>query len=90
VEAHFFANKDEIQADHFNSEGHVHNVLGQKRHSACGLLASRLTINAGVCCNTLQKLRRMIQNKRRGILSWGVAMIHDNTSTTQNLITAFG
>jgi len=42
VEAHFIANKDKIQADHFNSEGHVHNVLGQKRHSACGLLASRL------------------------------------------------
>jgi len=42
VEAHFIANKDEIQADHFNSEDHVHSVLGQKRHSACGLLASRL------------------------------------------------
>jgi len=35
-------NKDEIQADHFNSEGHVHNVLGQKRRSACGLLTLRL------------------------------------------------
>ena len=28
VEAHFIANKDEIQADHFNSEDHVHSVLG--------------------------------------------------------------
>jgi len=42
VEALFIANKDQIQADHFNSEGHVHNVFGQKRRSACGLLASRL------------------------------------------------
>jgi hypothetical protein len=29
LEAHFIANKDEIQADHFNSEDHVHIVLGQ-------------------------------------------------------------
>jgi len=27
VEAHFIANKDEIQADRFNSEDHVHSVL---------------------------------------------------------------
>jgi len=40
VEAHFIATKDEIQADHFNSEGHVHIVLGQKRRSARGILAS--------------------------------------------------
>ena len=42
VEAHFIANKDEIQAENFSSEDHVHSVLGQKRHSACGLLAWRL------------------------------------------------
>jgi len=37
MEAHFIANKDEIQADHFNSENHVHNVFREKRRSACGL-----------------------------------------------------
>ena len=42
VKAHFIANKDKIQADDFNSEDHVHSVLVQKRHSACGLVASRL------------------------------------------------
>jgi len=42
VEAHFIANKHQIQADHFNLEGQVHNVLGQKRRSACGLRASTL------------------------------------------------
>jgi len=50
------------------------------------------TINAGVCCNTLQKLHRMIQNKRRVMFSWGVVMIHDNThphTAMQNLITTF-
>ena len=42
VEAHFIANKHQTQADHFNLEGQVHNVLGQKKHSACALRASRL------------------------------------------------
>ena len=51
------------------------------------------TINAGVCCDTLKNLRHSIQNKRRGMLSWGVVMIHDNTcphTAMQNLITTFG
>ena len=42
VETHFIANRYEIQAYHFSSEDHAHSVLGQKMHSACGLLASRL------------------------------------------------
>ena len=49
------------------------------------------TFNAGVSCDTLKKLRRTIQNKRRGMLSRGVVMIHDNAlahtaAATQNLI----
>jgi len=53
------------------------------------------TINAGVYCNTLKKLHRAIQNKRRGMLSRCVVMIHDNArphtaAATQNLITTFG
>ena len=48
---------------------------------------------AGFCCNTLQKLQRSIQNKRRSMLSWAVVMIHENTcphTAMQNLITTFG
>jgi len=41
-------------------------------------LSQGSTINAGVYCDTLQKLRRTIQNKRRGMLSRGVVMIHAN------------
>ena len=53
------------------------------------------TINAGVYCDTLKKLRRPIQNKRRSMLSRGVVMIHENArphtaAATQNLITTFG
>jgi histone-lysine N-methyltransferase SETMAR len=44
------------------------------------------TINAGVYCDTLMKLRRAMQKKRRGMLSRGVVMLHDNarphTATT--------
>ena len=35
------------------------------------------TINALVYCDTLQRLRRAIQNKCRGLLSFGVVLLHD-------------
>ncbi|GFU89680.1 histone-lysine N-methyltransferase SETMAR [Trichonephila clavipes] len=52
-------------------------------------------INAAAYCSTLQKLRRTIQNKRRGMLSACVVLLHDNTrphtaNRTQDLITSFG
>ena len=52
-------------------------------------------INAGVYCDTLKKLHCAILNKQRGMLSWGVVMIHVNAcphtaTATQNLITTFG
>ena len=36
------------------------------------------TINAERYCETLRKLRRAIQNRRRGMLSKGVSILHDN------------
>jgi hypothetical protein len=53
------------------------------------------TINAGVYYDTLKKLRRAIQNKRRGMLSRCVVMLHVNARThtaaaTQDLIATFG
>lgn len=36
------------------------------------------TINKETYCETLRRLRRAIQNKRRGMLSSGVILIHDN------------
>ena len=52
------------------------------------------TINSAVYCETLNKLRRVIQNKRRGMLSATILLLHDNarphsTAQTQNLITSF-
>jgi transposase len=37
------------------------------------------TINADVYCEPVSKLRRAIHNKRRGLLSSGVLLFHDNT-----------
>ncbi|KAJ4428145.1 hypothetical protein ANN_24159 [Periplaneta americana] len=36
------------------------------------------TMNADHYCETLRKLRRAIQNKRRGMLTAGVVLLHDN------------
>lgn len=36
------------------------------------------TINSEVYCETLKRLRRAIQNKRRGMLTSGVVLLHDN------------
>ena len=47
------------------------------------------TINAQVYCDTLQRFSRAIQNKRRGLLSSGVVLLHDNASPhTARLTTA--
>ncbi|KFM64801.1 Histone-lysine N-methyltransferase SETMAR, partial [Stegodyphus mimosarum] len=52
------------------------------------------TINAARYCETLTKLRRAIQNKRRGMLSKGIVLLHDNArphtaGVTQSLIRQF-
>jgi hypothetical protein len=36
------------------------------------------TITSEVYCDMLYKLRRLIQNKRRGMLTKGVVLLHDN------------
>ncbi|KAL4126639.1 hypothetical protein QTP88_010851 [Uroleucon formosanum] len=53
------------------------------------------TINAARYCKTLKKLRRAIQNKRRGLLTSGVCLLHDNArphtaNVTKQLLDSFG
>lgn len=53
------------------------------------------TINASRYCETLKKLRRAIQNKRRGLLQKGVCLLHDNArphtaNATKQLLESFG
>jgi len=52
------------------------------------------TINAAVYCDTLRRLRRAIQNKRRGLLTSGIVLLHDNArphsaGLTKNLLRQF-
>jgi len=52
------------------------------------------TINSAVYCETLKKLRRAIQNKRRRMLIAAILLLHDNArlrsaAQTQELITSF-
>lgn len=53
------------------------------------------TINAEAYCQTLRKLRRAIQNKRRGMLTKGIVLLHDNArphtaGQTRDLLDSFG
>ncbi|KAJ4452299.1 hypothetical protein ANN_03819 [Periplaneta americana] len=53
------------------------------------------TVNADRYCETVRKLRRAIQNKRRGMLSAGVVLLHDNSRPhtarrTAAVLTEFG
>ncbi|GFV05067.1 histone-lysine N-methyltransferase SETMAR [Trichonephila clavipes] len=45
------------------------------------------TINAAAYCQTLKRLRRAIQNKRRGMLTNGVRLLHDNARLHTALVT---
>jgi hypothetical protein len=62
----------QIQADAFRQEDDVYRVL------LIDLMTQGTTINADVTFETLRKLRRAIQNKRRSLLSYGVLLLHDN------------
>ncbi|KAJ4427740.1 hypothetical protein ANN_25393 [Periplaneta americana] len=53
------------------------------------------SVNADLYCETLRKLRRAIQNKRRGMLTAGVVLLHDNARPhtarcTAAVLTEFG
>ncbi|GFU69757.1 histone-lysine N-methyltransferase SETMAR [Trichonephila clavipes] len=53
------------------------------------------TVNADRYCETLRKLRRAIQNKRSGMLTAGVVLLHDNARPhmarrTTAVLTEFG
>jgi len=57
-------------------------------------LPQGITINSAVYCETLKKLRRAIQNKRRGMLTATIILLHDNArphsaAQTQDLVTSF-
>jgi hypothetical protein len=48
----------------------------QGRSADSGIRATRIVITSEVYCETLQELRRAIHNKRCGMLTYGVALLH--------------
>jgi hypothetical protein len=97
VVAHFIAEKAQIQADHFNPQEYVHSFFFGNRQIVVlvEFLPQGTTINSTAYYETVKKLRRAIQNKRRGMLTRGLVLPHDNArphtaAQTQALITSFG
>ena len=75
-----FPQNQRIQNFNFSEKNHCVHFLRQKRHSPGRLHAINAinAINAITYCDTLTRLQRAIQNKRRGMLSRGVYLVHDN------------
>ena len=69
----------EVQASIFSQKNHGHRFLGDRKGILLiDFLERGLTINADAYCKTVRKLRRAIQNKRRGMLFSGIVLLHDN------------
>jgi transposase len=96
VESHLIAEKAQIQADNFNPQDHVLSFFWDRQGVLIvQFLPKSTAINAASYSETLTKLRRAIQNKRRGMLTRRVVLLHDNAwphtaAQTQALITSFG
>jgi hypothetical protein len=58
----------------------------RKRFLLVEFLPQVSTINVGVYCDTIEKWRRAIQNKRHGMFSRVVVMLHDDARP--NTVTA--
>jgi hypothetical protein len=57
----------------------VRSVIKFLNAQSIVLIEIHRQLNAERYCETLLKLRRAIQNKRRGMLSAGIVFLHDNT-----------
>lgn len=84
-----------IQRHFFDLKNHGLGVLGPKGPLLVEFLPRGQTITAATCCKTLEKLRRAIQNKQRGMLTKRVCLLHDNATphtdlATKRLLDTFG
>jgi hypothetical protein len=66
-----------IQAESQRSLNHVHGILGPLWSFPPDYRPNVQTINSKVYCDNLQRLSRAIQNKRRGLLSSSVVLLHN-------------
>lgn len=102
------AKRQSMQWKHSSSPGIVKfkQTLSAKKVMACVFWDRRgvllvdyipygQTVNSEVYCNQLKKLKRAIQNRRRGLLSRGVVFLQDNarphtSRVTSSLLEQFG
>ena len=93
---HKFSQKTkEMYANFVSKKDHGDRFLGQGVVLLVDFLERGSKINSERCCETLKKLRRAIQNKRRGKLSSKVLFFHDNArphtvNRTRELLDHFG
>jgi len=71
------------EAKKFKQASSVRKIMAtvfwdRKRILLFEFLERGLKINADAYCETVRKLRRAIQNKRRGMPSSGIVLLHDN------------
>ncbi|KAJ4426673.1 hypothetical protein ANN_26471 [Periplaneta americana] len=86
---------EKIQTDSLNTKVMATVFWDRKGVLLLDFMPKGTTINANRYCETLRKLRRAIQNKRRGMLSRGVVLLHDNArphtaASTRELLDQFG
>ncbi|GFX81746.1 uncharacterized protein TNCV_317501 [Trichonephila clavipes] len=87
---HVLSLQGQSQTNTVKAQDYGNSVRGPARCFACGLfMPLRTSINSSAYCKTLQKLRRALQNKRRGMLSKGQCKA-SHFSNDSGLIESFG
>jgi hypothetical protein len=78
VASFIFPSHQNVQDDPFSRKSHGICFWDRKGFLLVDFMPKGTTINAEAYCNTLKKLRRAIQNRRMGMLTRGVSLLHDN------------
>ncbi|KAF0705241.1 histone-lysine N-methyltransferase SETMAR-like [Aphis craccivora] len=74
----FTKTKKNLTNSGHESKNDGYRFLGRKGVLLVDFMERGTTITADVYCKMLNKLRRAIQNRRRGKLSSGIILLHDN------------
>jgi tRNA(Met) C34 N-acetyltransferase TmcA len=95
VASFIFPSHHNVQDEPFSRRSHGICFWDRNGFLLVDFMPKRTIINAEVYCNTLKKLRRAIQNRRRGMLTQGVSLLHYNVRhhtarVSQELLTSFG
>ncbi|GFV02943.1 hypothetical protein TNCV_2744061 [Trichonephila clavipes] len=92
---HILSLQGQSQTNAVKTQDYENSVLRPACILRVDFMPQGTTINSGAYCPTLRKLRRTLQNKRRGMLSKCVLLLQDKarlytSRTTRELIESFG